>query len=134
MKTIENWDETYVHDKFNEEGRTILAYREENGVKEPWTWVRKQGKGRVFYTAWGHDERTWSNRDFQNLIERGIKWAAGDWALVEKVSEQGIKPFEYTEGKLPNYLGGPGALDTDWTKKLARIIQRPPRATGLHVV
>ena len=23
--------------------------------KEPWTWVRTQGKGRVFYTAWGHD-------------------------------------------------------------------------------
>ena len=27
--------------------------------REPWTWVRTQGKGRVFYTAYGHDERTW---------------------------------------------------------------------------
>ena len=44
-------------------------------MKEPWTWVRTQGKGRVFYTAWGHDQRTWSNPGFQNLVERGIRWA-----------------------------------------------------------
>ena len=43
--------------------------------KEPWTWVRTQGKGRVFYTAWGHDERTWGNPGFQNLVERGVRWA-----------------------------------------------------------
>ena len=118
LKTIENWDETYVHDKFNEEGRTILAYREEDGKKEPWTWVRNQGKGRVFYTAWGHDERTWANPDFQNLIERGIRWAAGDWALTEQAS---LKAFEYTEGKLPNYLGGPGALITKMQKPIADV-------------
>src|SRR5439155_9223912 len=36
-----------------------------------------QGKGRVFYTAWGHDRRTWTNPGFQNLVERGIRWAVG---------------------------------------------------------
>ncbi|MFO0803873.1 MAG: hypothetical protein U0791_12235 [Gemmataceae bacterium] len=35
--------------------------------------VRTQGKGRVFYTAWGHDHRTWEHDGFQNLIERGIR-------------------------------------------------------------
>ena len=25
--------------------------------REPWTWVRMHGTGRVFYTAYGHDER-----------------------------------------------------------------------------
>ena len=48
-----------VHTKHNEKDRTVLEYRVEGDVKEPWTWVRTQGKGRVFYTAWGHDERTW---------------------------------------------------------------------------
>ncbi len=32
-------------------------------------------QGRVFYTAWGHDVRTWSNVDFQQLLTRGIRWA-----------------------------------------------------------
>lgn len=74
----ETWDETYVHSDHNEKGRTVLAVRDENGVKEPWTWVRDQGKGRVFYTASGHDERTWKDSKFQELLVRGIAWAAGD--------------------------------------------------------
>ncbi len=31
--------------------------------REPWTWVRTHGKGKVFYTAYGHDERVWNNAD-----------------------------------------------------------------------
>src|SRR5262245_32377651 len=58
---FESWDETYVHTRHNGKNRTILEYRVEKDHKEPWTWVRTQGKGRVFYTAWGHDQRTWSN-------------------------------------------------------------------------
>src|SRR5581483_2785646 len=74
---FESWDETYVHTKHNDQNRTVLEYRAEGDRKEPWTWVRTQGKGRVFYTAWGHDQRTWSNPGFQNLVERGIRWAVG---------------------------------------------------------
>jgi putative membrane-bound dehydrogenase-like protein len=82
-----SWDETYVHTKHNED-RTVLERREqgmqaEGQASEPWTWVRTHGKGRVFYTAWGHDLRTWNNPGFQNLVERGIRWACGgDPALV----------------------------------------------------
>src|SRR5947199_1292590 len=80
---FESWDETYVHTKHNDKDRTVLEYRVDKDGKEPWTWVRTQGKGRVFYTAWGHDERTWSNPGFQNLVERGIRWAVGaDPAVV----------------------------------------------------
>src|SRR4051794_1450906 len=73
-----SWDETYVHTKHNEKERTVLEWRMEGSTKEPWTWVRSHEKGRVFYTAWGHDERTWSHPGFQNLIERGIRWATGN--------------------------------------------------------
>src|SRR5207247_5089764 len=75
---FESWDETYVHTRHNTRDRVVLEYRVEGKAKEPWTWVRTQGKGRVFYTAWGHDERTWSNPGFQSLIERGIRWATGN--------------------------------------------------------
>src|SRR5688572_9467734 len=74
---FESWDETYVHTKHNPKDRTILEYRVDGDKKEPWTWVRTQGKGRVFYTAWGHDHRTWGNPGFQELVEHGIRWSVG---------------------------------------------------------
>src|SRR3982751_1989241 len=107
---FESWDETYVHTKHNEQGRTVLEFRDENGAKEPWTWVRTQGKGRVFYTAWGHDQRTWGNPGFQNLVERGIRWAVGrEPAVVPVFAERpemtklrtDVKPFEYVPARLP---------------------------------
>jgi putative membrane-bound dehydrogenase-like protein len=116
---FESWDETYVHHKHNEKDRTVLTYRVDSEGREPWTWVRTHGKGRVFYTAWGHDQRTWGNAGFQNLVERGIRWAAGDdpstvpnfaAALPFPVPQmtakrKDVKPFEFIDvgAKIPNY-------------------------------
>jgi putative membrane-bound dehydrogenase-like protein len=112
FKSFSSWDETYVHTKHNEKGRTVLEVRAEGELKEPWTWVREQGKGRVFYTAWGHDHRTWEHPGFQNLMERGVRWACGqDPALagtyfdVPEMTKlrKDVKPFEYVEAKVPFY-------------------------------
>ncbi|MCC9606544.1 ThuA domain-containing protein [Blastopirellula sp. JC732] len=77
---FQSWDETYIHHRHNEQNRTVLEYRVKGGqadgkTQEPWTWIRTQGAGRVFYTAWGHDARTWGNPGFLNLVERGVRWA-----------------------------------------------------------
>jgi putative membrane-bound dehydrogenase-like protein len=119
FRPFESWDETYVHTRHNEKGRTVLEYRVAGDVREPWTWVRTQGKGRVFYTAWGHDQRTWGNPGFHALIERGVRWATGrDPAVVADYRAEGafpvpemtpkrkdVKPFEYVDvgKKIPNY-------------------------------
>ena len=119
---FESWDETYVHHLHNEKDRTVLSYRVDDAGREPWTWVRTHGKGRVFYTAWGHDQRTWGHAGFQNLLERGIRWAAGrDVSVVPdyqadrpfptpEMTEQrtDVKPFEYVDvgAKIPNYTPG----------------------------
>ncbi len=114
-KSFESWDETYVHTKHNEKDRTVLEYRNEGEKREPWTWVRTHGKGRVFYTAWGHDERTWGNAGFQNLVERGIRWACGqDVSVVPAFADKpemtplakDVKPFEYVEANVPFYPPG----------------------------
>ena len=98
---FESWDETYVHHKHNTADRTVLEMREQ----EPWTWVRTHGKGRVFYTAWGHDERTWGNEGFHDLLERGLLWASGrEVATHPRGVVKGAKPFEYVKAHLPNYL------------------------------
>ncbi len=111
-KGFESWDETYVHTKHNEKDRIVLETRTEGDAQEPWTWVRTHGKGRVFYTAWGHDERTWGNAGFQNLVERGIRWACNDdVSKVPSFSDRpemtaprkDVKPFEYVDSVIPFY-------------------------------
>jgi putative membrane-bound dehydrogenase-like protein len=77
VDTFATWDETYIHTKLSDD-RTVLMERVEGEHHEPWTWVKEYGKGRVFYTAYGHDERTWSNPGFQKLVRQGILWAVGD--------------------------------------------------------
>jgi type 1 glutamine amidotransferase len=69
------WDETYVHTKHNND-RTVLMERVDAEGREPWTWVRTHGKGRVFYTAYGHDERVWGHPSFHRLVRNAILWAA----------------------------------------------------------
>jgi putative membrane-bound dehydrogenase-like protein len=119
-----SWDETYIHHKHNSEGRLILEYREqgeqaEGQTAEPWTWVRNEGKGRVFYTAWGHDERTWGQPGFQALVERGIRWSCGQdlkdappftnaelfQAPVMTELSKDVEPFKYVDvgNEIPNY-------------------------------
>jgi putative membrane-bound dehydrogenase-like protein len=106
LAPIESWDETYVHTQHNT-NRVVLAERQDSAGAEPWTWVREHGRGRVFYTAWGHDQRTWSNPGFQTLVERGIRWAAAH-SPTRLQPRAGLKPFEYTEAPvpLPNYTPG----------------------------
>ena len=112
---IESWDETYVHTKHNLTGRTVLETRTEGNGEEPWTWVREEGKGRVFYTAWGHDERTFGHPGFQKLVQRGLYWAVGknpkdagtvrgDVAMTK--IPKGLPPFEFQPAKVPFYPAG----------------------------
>ena len=145
---FESWDETYVHHKHNEKNRTVLAFRVDGEGREPWTWVRTHGKGRVFYTAWGHDQRTFGNRGFLNLVERGIRWAtgddpelAGDYMKdvafpVPEMTRPGVgaKPLEYVEvgPKIPNYTPGKswgtqGEVITKMQKPL------PPEESMKHI-
>lgn len=74
IQPFQVWDETYVHTMHNTD-RTVLMERVDAAGAEPWTWVRTHGKGRVFYTAYGHDERVWGHASFHRLIRNAIRWA-----------------------------------------------------------
>jgi putative membrane-bound dehydrogenase-like protein len=77
--------------------------RVEGDRREAWTWVRNQGKGRVFYTAYGQDQRTWSQPAFHALIRNAILWSVGDqvraqWAQLD------LPTLVYKESsQIPNY-------------------------------
>jgi uncharacterized protein len=110
LEPFSAYDETYLHSHLQADNH-VLAVREIKAdqaadkpgqAEEPYTWTRNYGKGRVFYTAYGHDERTWSQSGFQQLLERGILWAVGD--DIKKLHDDlNPQPFTYGEAKLPNY-------------------------------
>jgi len=108
LKEIESWDETYVHTKHNT-NRVVLSERRDATGSEPYTWVRDFGQGRVFYTAWGHDQRTWSNTNFHALVESGIRWASAH-AVNAVRPVAGLPAPETIEAPspLPNYRPGRG--------------------------
>lgn len=94
-------DETYVHDKISKNIQ-ILSERVEGSHREPYTWVRPYGQGRVFYTAYGHDENTFTNQGFLNLVRNGILWAVGEKAVSNLKAYQIADPT-YFDGPVPNY-------------------------------
>ena len=118
---FETWDETYVHDRHGDD-RTILQLRD----KEPWTWVLKQGQGRVFYTAYGHDMRCWSQPAFHELIRRAILWSVGE-DVRAKLAAMKLPELEQEEMILPGYrerktiTSGQKPLSPENSLKLAQV-------------
>lgn len=94
-------DETYVHDKISKNIQ-VLSERVEGDHHEPYTWVRPYGQGRVFYTAYGHDDNTFTNQVFLDLVRNGILWAVGDKVAANLTAYQIANP-KYFEGPVPNY-------------------------------
>lgn len=94
-------DETYVHDKISK-NIEVLTERVEGDHHEPYTWVHNYGEGRVFYTAYGHHEKTWMTPGFLKLLYNGIMWAVGDRARVLMDRFDTPNPI-YTEARMPNY-------------------------------
>ncbi len=130
IEEFSTWDETYVHHKLTDD-RTVLMERVDGDHHEPWTWVKEHGKGRVFYTAYGHDERTWSNPGFHRLVKQGIAWAVGDkvrgqWESFAKT----IPTLIYRErDSIPNYERRdppPQYQEPLSPEESAKLIQVPP--------
>ena len=101
LPVFEAWDETYEHDRHGDD-RTILQVRRDASGDEPWTWVRTQGKGRVFYTASGHDHRVWDQPAFHTLLIQAIQWAVGPDALA-RLQRLGLPELPEQEVLLPDY-------------------------------
>lgn len=95
------FDETYVHDHLSK-NIEVLSERVEGDHHEPYTWVRSYGKGRVFYTAYGHDDHTFRNPGFLQLVHNGILWAVNENARKNLQAFKLANPA-YHDGPVPNY-------------------------------
>lgn len=101
LDKLEAWDETYRHDRHNDD-RTVLQVRSDAAGDEPWTWVRTHGKGRIFYTASGHDHRVWDLPEFHALLRNAIEWAVGDAAMA-KLTKLQLPELPQQDVLLPDY-------------------------------
>ena len=97
ISEFETWDETYVHSQLNP-AMHVLMQRDQ----EPYTWTLEEGDGRVFYTAYGHNEETWKQPEFQELIANGILWAVGD-KVNELLTAYQIPTPQFQDAEIPNY-------------------------------
>ena len=110
LTKLKAFDETYLHSKLQPDNNVLMTReikadqtkdRPETKT-EPYTWTRNYGKGRVFYTAFGHDEQTWENPDFHKLLENAIVWAVDDQARAAHAALN-FQPLVFKDAKLPNY-------------------------------
>lgn len=70
-------DELYLLDKFDPKSVTVLATAMWKNEAQPIAYTKDYGKGKVFYLALGHDERTLVHPEFQKMVRRGVDWAFG---------------------------------------------------------
>ena len=70
-------DELYVLGKFDPKAVDVLATAMHRGKVHPMAYTKTSGKGKVFYLALGHDERSLTQPEFQKLLVRGLDWALG---------------------------------------------------------
>jgi type 1 glutamine amidotransferase len=58
----------------------------------PMTWARMHGKGRVFYTSFGHRDDIWTNPDVQGIMVGGLAWAMGNVNVKVKPNIDKVTP------------------------------------------
>ncbi|MGH9487729.1 MAG: ThuA domain-containing protein [Terriglobales bacterium] len=80
------------------------------------TWARMYGKGRVFYSALGHDAATWDNPAIRRMWFNAIEWALGvenadvtPQPVSTTVPPPPVHHF-FRRGRHPRASGGHGSL------------------------
>lgn len=106
------WDEGRVG-KFTKTDTLMLARARASGKLQPWTWVRPEGKGWVYYTSSGHDQRVWNDVNFQKQLVQALSWGASlnqSTALLQgrERSPSGAPGFLFRSGSI-RYFSVTGA-------------------------
>jgi len=132
-------DEIYQYDpRYRPENLRVLLSVDmaASNPKEPWhvpvSWVRDYGKGRVFYTNFGHNEATWKDPSFQKHATEGITWALGKFTAPAEPNPD-VQAAEYLRSVIAAAAAATGA-DHDGlrAKADAKIAADPTWAPGLR--
>jgi uncharacterized protein len=73
-----NWSRQRVHVLLRLDPRSVDLGRGERADGDyALSWTTRYGRGRVFYTALGHEPAVWADERFQAHLLGGIEWALG---------------------------------------------------------
>jgi type 1 glutamine amidotransferase len=53
----------------------VIAWRDDDGRREPIALARRVGDGRVCYVQLGHDMRVWTDPPVRTLLRNAVRWA-----------------------------------------------------------
>jgi hypothetical protein len=132
-------DEIYQYDpRYKPENLRVLVSLDmaASTPKHPWhvpvSWVRDYGKGRVFYTNFGHNDATWKDAAFQKHATEGIAWAVGRYAAPAEPNPE-VQAAEYLRSVVAACAEAMG-LDHDAlrAKADAKVAADPGFALGLR--
>lgn len=78
-KGLSDWqmvDEAYKMVDTDRDSHVLLAVEHEKCMRYL-AWTREYGSSRVLCFACGHDQQTWGDPSFREVLRRGIVWSAG---------------------------------------------------------
>jgi type 1 glutamine amidotransferase len=64
----------------------VLAWRPNEGGREPLVYVREHGRGRVCYLQFGHDMRAWNEPAIRTMIGNAANWAQRKDSIIREDS------------------------------------------------
>jgi type 1 glutamine amidotransferase len=86
-RTLRLFDEFYQIRELSRDGTRVvmsldaasvdLSVDGVRGDEFPITWMRDQGRGRVFYSSLGHEPAVWYRDDIRTMWLEAVKWAMG---------------------------------------------------------
>jgi type 1 glutamine amidotransferase len=71
-------DDEFYEFRTSPRRRAHVLLRREGRGDHPLVWCRREGRGRVFYSALGHHVRNWSERRHRAIVRGGLRWALSD--------------------------------------------------------
>jgi len=132
-------DEIYQYDlRYNPDNLRVLVSLDMTAStpKEPWhvpvSWVRGYGKGRVFYTNFGHNDQTWRESAYQQHLIEGIRWALGRSEVPSEPNPE-VQAAEYLRSVVAAAAEATGGNADDLLAKAdAKIEKDAAFAVGLR--
>ena len=132
-------EEIYQYDlRYKPENVRVLVSLDmaASSPKEPWhvpvSWVRDYGKGRLFYTNFGHNDTTWKDAAFQKHMLEGIAWALGRFDAPSAPNPE-VQAAEQLRSAIAAAGTIPGRNTDDLLARAqAKIARDPAWATSLR--
>jgi type 1 glutamine amidotransferase len=89
----------------------------------PVSWIRDYGKGRLFYTNFGHNDATWKDSMFQRHMLEGIAWSLGQFDAPAAANPD-VQTAEYLRSVI---AAAAAAMNADADALLAKADEKMTR-------